>query len=311
MVYSTANQRSVFQRLIRWLPVVIIVLLLLVFVGSWLMASALVKPTRFDVGDLPEDLPGQTIQLVSASGATLTGWDIPAPNTAQPDDTNLAEAAGSGVIVLLHGIRGSRISMRARARWLHSLGYATVLIDFQAHATSSGDHITIGYRERHDVLAVVDYVTQTYPGQPLGMIAVSMGGAAALLAQPRAVDALVIESTYPDLERAVYNRVARRLGRLAWLPTQMLLWQLEPRLGFGADDLRPVDAIGQWHSPILVLSGEDDPFTPAHETRELYNAANSPKSLWLVPGAVHENLFKAETQAYQSRVAEFFKRWLR
>ncbi len=262
------------------------------------MASALVSPRLFTVGDLPKDLPGKTISLDSASGSTLAGWDIPG-------------STGQGVIILLHGIRASRISMRARARWLHGLGYSVVMIDFQSHAESTGENITIGFRERHDVTAVVEYVSQTYPDRAIGVIAVSMGGAATLLARPEAVDALVLESTYPDLERAVYNRVEKRLGKVAWLPTRLLLWQLQPRLGFSADDLQPVRDIKQWHSPLLVVSGDKDPYTPASETQELYAAARSPKALWLVPDAVHENLYKVAPEAYRERISDFFSQWLR
>lgn len=279
------------------LTIGVLLLLIVMLGGSWIMASALVAPRQFLVGDVPAGLEGRSIRLDSDSGTTLAGWDIPGEQS-------------KGVIILLHGIRASRIAMRSRARWLNDLGYTTVLIDFSSHAESTGERITIGYQERHDVQAVVDYVSHQYPDRPIGVIAVSMGGAATLLAKPAAVDALVIESTYPDLERAVYNRVAQRLGALAWLPTQLLLWQLQPRMGFHADDLRPVDAISEWHSPVLVIAGDSDPYTPADETRELYAAAPSPKSLWLVPGAIHENLYKVAPDAYRERVAAFFSRWL-
>ena len=135
---------------------------------SWFVAGALVAPSPCLIGDPPRELMATAFNVDSESGSTIYGWHTH-PNTS------------NGVIVLLHGIRGSRLSMLDRARMLHAAGYATVMIDLQAHGESTGDVITVGHLEQHDVRAAVEFARSEHPNEPIGVLGVSLGGAAALL----------------------------------------------------------------------------------------------------------------------------------
>ena len=264
-------------------------------VASWFIAGALVAASPRLVGKPPADLNAVAFEIASDSGATIAGW-CTAPADCQ------------GVVVLLHGIRGSRLSMLARARLLHAEGFATVMIDLQAHGESSGDSITVGYLEKYDVQAAVAFARDQYPGQPIGVIGVSLGGAAAVLAAPLGVDALVIESVYPDVDAAIHNRVAARLGPLSALPSELLLCQLQPRLGISRAELRPIDQLPNVACPLLVASGTADRHTTVWETQAMFDAACEPKELWLVDGAEHVDLLGAADAKYKQRVVGFLKR---
>jgi alpha-beta hydrolase superfamily lysophospholipase len=266
--------------------------------ASWLVAGKLVAPRPQKIGSPPADLHANTISLESESGATIAGWHILA------DDRR-------GVIVLLHGIRGSRRSMLDRARMLYGEGYSIVMIDLQGHGESSGEQITIGHLEKHDARAAVEFARRQHPDEPIGVIGVSLGGASALLASPLGVDALVIESVYPDIESAINNRVAARLGPLSGIPAWLLLMQLEPRLGIENSQLRPIDHISDTECPIFVISGTEDLHTTSAETTRMYEAAVKPKELWLVEGAAHVDLLAASPTEYERRVTHFLDKHLR
>ncbi|MEZ6062989.1 MAG: alpha/beta hydrolase [Planctomycetaceae bacterium] len=210
-----------------------------------------------------------------------------------------------GVVVLVHGIRGSRRAMVRRAELLRANGYCSVLIDLQGHGESSGDQITVGHLERHDVRAAVEYARREHPGQPIGVIGVSLGGASALLASPLGIDAIVLESVYSDIDRAINNRVAASLGPLAWLPAQLLLIQLKPRLGVSPSELRPIDHLAGVGCPVFLISGSDDYHTTAAETAEMFERAQEPKELWMVAGAAHVDLLAASPEVYSKRVIRF------
>ena len=191
--------------------------------------------------------------------------------------------------------------MLSRARFLHRAGYAVLLFDLQAHGESSGDRITFGAKESLDVASAVDVLRAKAPGERVGVIAVSLGGAAVLLGPPLDVDALVIESVYPTIVQATRDRVGPILAPL-------LLWQLRPRLGLGPDDLRPIDHIGSVRVPIFVMSGADDRHTTPDESRAMFDAAPEPKEFWIVPGAAHEDLHAVAGEAYERRVLAFLHR---
>jgi len=266
--------------------------------ASWFVAGKLVESRPQKIGSPPADLRAALISLQSESGAAISGWHIPA------DDSR-------GVIVLLHGIRGSRLSMLERARFLNKAGYSIVMIDLQGHGESSGEQITIGHLEKHDAKAAIEFARKQHPKEPIGVIGVSLGGASALLASPLGIDALVIESVYPDIESAINNRVAARLGPLSAIPSWLLLMQLEPRLGIEKSQLRPVDHVPDIGCPVLVISGTKDLHTTAEETKLIFEMARDPKELWLVDGAAHVDLLTAASTEYQLRVTRFFQEHLR
>src|SRR6185312_6459178 len=115
------------------------------------------------------------------------------------------------------------------------------LFDFQAHGESAGEHITFGYLESRDAQAAVDFMRNNAPGEKIGVIGVSMGGAATLLASPPLkIEALVLEMVYPTINQAVSNRLTMRVGAWGAVLTPLLVWQLKPRLGVSADALMPI-----------------------------------------------------------------------
>ena len=141
-----------------------------------------------------------------------------------------------------------------------------LLIDWQAHGESPGEQITMGFRERDDVIAAVGFIRETSPEHRIGVIGWSLGGASALLASPLEIDALVLESVFPSLEEAIHNRVSQRLGVLNQILAPVLLAQLEPLLGFDPSDVCPIARISQVGCPVLVASGDQDRHTTLSET---------------------------------------------
>lgn len=262
------------------------------------MASQLAAPAPRDVGPPPPDLPAEDVTLASESGSQLAGWWVPG-------------TPGQGTVVLLHAIRGSRLQMLDRARLLHDQGYSVLLIDFQAHGESPGEHITAGYLERFDAAAAVAYAHERSPEDRIAVIGCSLGGAATLLAAPLPIDAAVLEAVYPTIEEAIDNRTRMRLGPVAPLATQLLLVQLRPRLGFWPSELRPIEHIAQLDCPVLILGGEDDEHTPPAETRRLFAAAVGPKELDLFSGAPHRDLYRFDREHYEQRVLPFLEENLR
>ncbi|MGB7325458.1 MAG: alpha/beta fold hydrolase [Rubripirellula sp.] len=266
-------------------------------IASWFVAGALVAPNPSDVGDPPSELNASAFTVNSDSGSVISGW-------------HTRPSSDKGVIVLLHGIRGSRLSMLDRARMLHDSGYATVMIDLQAHGESTGDVITVGYLEQHDVRAAVEFARREHPSEPIGVIGVSLGGAAALLASPLDIDALVLESVYPNIHDAIHNRVAAILGPLSSIPASLLLIQLEPRLGISPNELRPIDHLRDIQCPVCVASGTADRHTTESETQSMFSAATEPKHLWLVDGAAHVDLMREDPIQYRHEIVGFLDRHL-
>ena len=269
------------------------------FVGvAWWLGGSLVAAAHRRVGPPPTGLNVESVTIASKSNSALAAWYVPA-------------ADARATVILLHPIRGDRRVMLARAWLLHDRGYSTLLFDFQAHGESPGDHITVGYLERHDVLAAVEYVRGRHPDHRIGIIGCSLGGAAALLATPPEIDALILESVYPTISEAVHNRVSMRLGPLHHVMAPVLLAQLRPRLGISPSGLRPIECIGNFSCPVLIAVGELDQHTTVAETRRMYDAACEPKQLAIFPHAGHTDLLNHNPSLYEQKIVSFLNAHLR
>ncbi|WP_256367039.1 alpha/beta hydrolase [Acidisphaera sp. L21] len=259
-------------------------------------------PAPATIGPPPADLVGaETVEIPSASGSRLHGWWVPITNS-------------QGTVVLMHGVRANRLEMVARAHVLHDHGYSVLLFDFQAHGESPGRRITFGKLEALDAVAAVGFARHRRPGDRVGVIGVSLGGAATLLGpQPLAVDALVLESVYPDIDRALSNRLRANLGRIAGavftpILTPAFKLLLPPILGATPSELRPIDHIAQAGVPILIASGTVDTYTPLSEAKALFDRAAEPRQFWAVEGAAHVDLEQYDPARYWSVVLPFLDR---
>ncbi|WP_162250832.1 alpha/beta hydrolase [Pelomonas sp. Root1217] len=271
--------------------------------GTLLLSLAagelLTRPVRARIGPPPPDLSAEPVHIPYGERQQVSGWFLPG-------------RAGEGVVLLLHGVRGSRLEMLERARWLQREGIGSLALDLPSHGESSGDRISFGRREALGVQAALGWLRERLPEERLGAIGVSLGGASLLFAerQPE-LDALVLESVYPTITDAVQDRLVKRLGPAGAWAAPLLLLQIPLRLGLGVHELRPIEAIKDVRAPLLVASGTEDRSTRWVETEQLFAAAPEPKTLAAVPGAGHEDLRDFDTEAYEARLLPWLQSHLR
>ncbi|HEX9169758.1 MAG TPA: alpha/beta fold hydrolase [Roseiarcus sp.] len=255
------------------------------------------RPRRARLDPASTGLPVEAVVIPSSSGASLAGWYLP--------------GAGRGAVLLLHGAKSNRLILVERMRFLRDAGYSTLAIDFQAHGESTGDRITLGQLESLDARSALGWLRTRLPGEPVAVLGISMGGSAALIGQPIAADAVIVESVSPDLAGAVSNRLAVKFGPLGRVFTPFVLGAMRIAGGIDAAKLRPIDGIGRLQKPIFVMTGAEDQKTTVAEVRELFAAANPPKRYWETPGAQHWDLAWAGGEAYRERLLDFLASTLR
>ena len=268
----------------------VVALVLLFAAGEILTHSASRR-----IGPAPADLHATTVVIPTAEGEFVSGW--------------LSRGrSGTGVVLLLHGVRSDRRQMVDRARFLRRAGYSTLLIDLPAHGESSGDRITYGARESVGVRAALAFLRKTFPHEPVAVIGVSLGAASFVLSHASpAPDAVVLESMYPTITDAARDRIAIRLGPAGRLLAPLLVWHLPLRIGVSPSVLRPVADIGDLRAPVLIASGTVDRHTRLEETRRIYAAAQAPKALWEVSGAAHVDLYRFAPAQYERVMLAFLR----
>jgi alpha-beta hydrolase superfamily lysophospholipase len=274
----------------------IVVLGSLLFVGlSWVYAQRLTRARPSAIGEPPSDFPFpiESIRFTSADQQTLAGWLVPAKDSAQ-------------AIVLLHGYGGSRLQMLPRARFLREQGYTVLLYDARACGESTGEQISFGYRERHDLIAAVQFL-QDRGHKSISCLGVSQGGATILFAadELKGVKCVICESVYDEMLHAVDRRMRHYTGVPGCLGACLIIPFAEQRLGFAIGDVRPVNHAASLPCPAFIISGGRDDKTSPEDTQRLFDAIQQPKSLWMISEARHEDLFRFA--GYEEKVQAFLK----
>jgi uncharacterized protein len=270
-----------------------VVLGIIVAATAWFAATLAMAPVPSVVGPPPSDFAAEMVTITSTSGSRLAAWFVPGRR-------------GAGAVLLLQGVRGTRLEMLQRARFFGSLGLAVLLMDFQATGESPGQHITFGYLESQDARAAFEYLSGRLPTEKIGIVGTSLGGAAAILSDPAIpAQAMVLEAVFASFDDAVDNRLRLYFGRLGPLLKPGLSWQFKPRLGFEMAALRPVDHISRLASPMLLIAGDADAHATLPEMQALYARAQAPKHLWVIPGAGHVDFHRDFRPAYEQRVGAF------
>jgi pimeloyl-ACP methyl ester carboxylesterase len=247
----------------------------------------------------PAGLIAENVEMTSSAGDLMRGWWM------QGD-------AESPSIILVHGIRANRLAMLGRAELLSKRGYSVFLFDLPAHGQSGGSRISFGKRESSAVSAALGWVKAQRKGGRIGVDGLSLGGASVLLRREHSgFDAIVVEEVFPDIHRAILNRLTDRFGILGYALEPMLEAQLVVRLHEWPSELAPINEIAKVGAPILVIGGELDHLTPAEETREIFARAAEPKELWIVPGSGHADFLQTRPSDYERIVCGFFDRYLR
>lgn len=179
-------------------------------------------------------------------------------------------------VLLVHG--------RSRASgWMYPFAQklaadATIMaIDLPGHGESRASTVSYGFKESEAVRDAVAFL-EAAQDKPIVVIGVSMGGAAAIIAQTEApserVTGLITIGTYTDIE-SVFRRVSKN-SALPW-PIARRLFVLAARVGgFDFVQRRPVDCITKLRVPYLAVQGDADELVPVDAAARLAEACGSP-----------------------------------
>lgn len=262
---------------------------------SWAMGSAMVRPQASDVPAAAA--PARDLTLTATDGVAVAATYWPGRTPSSP------------AILLLHGNGGSRSQVAGNAAWLTAQGFAVMTIDFRGHGESAQRPRSFGLFESRDAAAAFAWLRRSRPGTRIGVVGISLGGAASLLGEggPLPADALVLQAVYPDIRHAVRNRIGAVAGTIpAYTLEPLLSFQSWPRFGVWPGTISPLAAVRGYRGPLLVIGGGEDRYTPPSESRALYAAAPGPKALWMIDGFDHAAVSGIETPGYRQRLLTFF-----
>lgn len=286
----------------RWLKILGVVLLLYVAgsaFGAWLVTH-------------PPGAAADPAAIHDPFGAGVEVREVTIAGT--PELAAWYRPGQGGAVVLLHGYRESRATMRELAALLaHRTPYALLVPDLRGCGNSEAAATSIGILERDDAARALDYLAQVegVRASRTVVIGFSMGGVAALqLAAERELAGLIVLSPYTSLERAVDVRTRHFSG----LPARPLFVPAMWFIGWiCGDDVFAVDLVevaGRSRAKqVLVLSEDDDWRAPRADAERIASALRSPVEV--VSGTAHRILWGEHAETMRARCAQAVTAWLR
>lgn len=250
--------------------------------------------------DLPNPVAGSA--LVSADGVGLAGWYIPA-------GSQIGESGPT--VILVHDYGMNKSSMLETAALLHD-DYNLVLFDLRNHGQSDASATTGGLLERLDVRAVVDWLTERKEPSAIGILGVSMGGAAAINAAPadQRVAALALDSTHATLANTVQARIEQQGFPLGLPAAWAVLFGGLIRTGQDMSSADPIQVAERYGDrPLLVIAAGNDALVGRDDADGIATAAReggSEVDEETCPDAPHDASVEVCPDDYRDWVLGFF-----
>jgi fermentation-respiration switch protein FrsA (DUF1100 family) len=225
---------------------------------------------------LPE---AEAVTLRTEDGLELIAWYVPAQGARY-------------TAVAFHGNAGTIADRAHLAQILNEAGCSALMVEYRGYGGNPGAPSEQGlYRDARAALAFlesradVDTSRLVYFGKSLGT------GPAAHLAHEHTPAALVLDSPFTSMPDAAARHYP-------YLPARRLV----------KDRYDTLSKMGRITCPVLVIAGEQDRIVPPHLSRQVYEEANEPKELLLVPGAGHNDLLAVASVEYVAAVRRLIDR---
>jgi fermentation-respiration switch protein FrsA (DUF1100 family) len=228
-----------------------------------------------------QGLAFEEVRFPASDGVLLHGWLVPASGARH-------------TLVWFHGNAGNISHRVHNIGYLHRLlGINVFIFDYRGYGLSAGGRSDLSeeatYRDAEGALAFIR-------GRPdlartrLVYFGRSLGAAIAIeMARHHPPAGLILETPFTsirDIARVHYPFVPRMFLRLKY------------------DSLAKIPAL---RVPLLVLHGDRDEVVPLDQPQRLFQAANEPKTFYLIPGAHHNDTYIVGGDAYFAAVGRFLE----
>lgn len=243
----------------------------------------------------------EKVCVTSSDGLKLTGHIYPADKPQR-------------VVIAFHGWRSSWSSdYGTTAEVFHDNNCTMIYPDQRSQGESEGEHIGFGVLERKDVPVWVDFAVQRFGTDiPIYLCGISMGAATVLMAAdydyPPNVKGILADCGFTS-PHAIWSHVMSCNLRInEKLSYPIANYFINKKASYDGDEYSTLEALSKTKLAVLIIHGDADTFVPVDMAYKNYNACSADKELLIVHGAGHGMSYFTETENYQRKVLDFFKR---
>ncbi|KAF8286131.1 putative Alpha/beta hydrolase family [Trypanosoma cruzi] len=217
-------------------------------------------PTLFRISDDSELFTRTELTLTNMRGLGVEcSWFRPRARRPQP------------CVIYLHGNCGSRYDA-LEALFILRHNFSLFAFDATGSGKSEGEYISLGFYERQDLAAVVDYLLGQNDVEGIGLWGRSMGAVTSIMyaAKDASIKCIVCDSPFSTL-RLLIKDLVKRYGskrfpaRLVDGIVDRIRKRIAKRAAFNIDELDALKYASECVVPTFIFHGDTDDFVvPSH-----------------------------------------------
>ena len=191
-------------------------------------------------------------------------------------------------------------------------GFNVLTVDQRAHGESDGKYNSIGFAEHRDLLLWMERLHTEFHVSSIVLHGICIGSACSLYAltsenAPDYLSGLVAEGMYVNFYESFRNHMIE-YKKPTFIMGLVDFW-MKHYTGFSMR-VGPIDKIGAYRKPLLMLHGTADLYSLPEKAEELYRTAGTPdeeKRIVWFEGGRHSRLRLQDKERYDDAVDAFLK----
>eukprot|EP00756_Hemistasia_phaeocysticola_P065799 Hpha_TRINITY_DN8796_c0_g1::TRINITY_DN8796_c0_g1_i1::g.45266::m.45266 len=217
-------------------------------------------------------------------------------------------------VVYLHGNCGSRVDALESVTWLLPAGITVFSFDFSGSGMSDGEHVSLGYYEKQDLCAVVDYLHDQGRTSRIGFWGRSMGAVTAIMYASRdsSVGGIVCDSPFSSLQDIIQDIVT---GYKSWIPrmavrlaVRTLRQSILDRAQFDISLLDTCEYAKASDVPAIIAHGKEDTLVSWEHSQKVKDSYRGDHRLFWISGDHNserpEYFYDAVTKFFSTNLKE-------
>uniref|UniRef100_A0A1J3EU62 Uncharacterized protein YqkD n=2 Tax=Noccaea caerulescens TaxID=107243 RepID=A0A1J3EU62_NOCCA len=188
-------------------------------------------------------------------------------------------------VIYCHGNSGCRADGSEAAIMLLPSNITVFTLDFSGSGLSGGEHVTLGWNEKDDLKAVVEYLRQDGNISLIGLWGRSMGAVTSLMygAEDPSIAGMILDSPFSDLVDLMMELVDTYKFRLPKFTVkfaiQFMRRAIQKKAKFDITDLNTIKVAKSSFVPVLFGHALDDDFIRPHHSDRIYEAYIGDKNI--------------------------------
>lgn len=226
----------------------------------------------------------------------------------------LAEKESNVFVFVIHGYTSGPQGMGVYVKHYHEMGYNVLTPSLNGHAESESSRITMGWKDRLDVIDWINFIVENYPDCKIVLHGESMGSATTMMTTgedlPDNVKVAVADCGFTSVWDIFDNKIRNNFK----MPTFPFLNSMNTInkvcSGFDFRKASSIEQLKKSKTPTIFIHGDKDTFVPYEMLERNFDACASKKEKVTIEGSPHARNSVVNPELYWSSVDNFIGRYL-